>query len=197
MLGSGSSVFVNVDDYAASLPVAIRFCSYASEGFTARLTRVELPDFQLHRASETLPRRADVVLPPERVFLSFPATRGSVLTYAGRELKFGDIVFHSLGEGFLQCTVDACRWGLISLPPDRLLTFGRTLIEADILPPEEGALLEGRELAELKVQRLHARIIRLAETRIDSFLHPQIVRALEQELILTVVSCLGSGVSRS
>jgi len=120
-----------------------------------------------------------------------------VLIYGDRELKFGDIIFHSLGDRFLQCTVDVCHWGLISLAPDRLRAFGQTLVEADILPPVEGAILYGRELAGPEIQRLHARIMRLAETRIEDLLHPQVVHALEQELILTVIGCLGNDVSRS
>ena len=115
MPGSGSSVFTDADGYQASLQDMLDLLALRPRDFRARLTWVDLRSLYLLRAQEHARRVAYVTLPPEQVFVTFPTRRDATLITSGTELRFGDVVFHSLGERLHQRTTAAGHWGSISL----------------------------------------------------------------------------------
>lgn len=190
MPASGSCIFTDAADYQASRREMLDLLIMRPSEFRARLTWVELPRLRLLRAQEAASRIAYVSLPPEPAVISFPTRRGSVLICNGAELQFGDLVFHRIGERFHQRTMAACDWGTISLTPAILMASGRTIAGQDLAPPRVNLIV--RPLLENRrhLLRVHAQAVRIAETNLNSIEHPEVARALEQDLIWALVNCL-------
>lgn len=190
MGGSGSALFTYADDYQASLPATTRLLVTQDGNFRAQLTWMELADLHLLRARETTPRLAYTSLPPKWVFIVFPTHRTSALICDGVQLRTGDIIFHSRGERLHQRTTGATDWGSIALTPAALRTYGRTLAGRDVVPPACCQILRPLAADWRRLLRLHAEAIRIAETKLSHLGHPEVARALEQDLIWALVTCL-------
>jgi AraC-like DNA-binding protein len=189
---SGSVIFSDADDYQAKLGEAFDFLVVPRRGFYARLTQVELPHLHLLRAQEALPHVAYVSLPPEYAFVTFLTRRGAPLVCDGVDLAFGQMMFHSHGEHFHQRTTEASQWGFVSLTPASLMSFGRALAGRDLDAPSVGRILQPVSADWTRLLRLHAEAGRIAETKLNHIRHPEVARALEQELIWALVTCLTS-----
>ncbi|MGZ5875964.1 MAG: helix-turn-helix domain-containing protein [Bradyrhizobium sp.] len=190
---SGTATFANPEDYQAGMGDASVDLIFTGGGdFNARLTWLNLHRLRVLRACENLPRIAFISLSPARAFVSFPTSEGPPLTYCGLGLQFGDIVFHSCGERTHQRTSGEGRWGLISLPPEQLAACGKALTGLQITSPPAGRVLRPSRIAAMGLLRLHSKVCRLAETRHQLIANPEVARALEQELLYALVSCLAA-----
>jgi AraC-like DNA-binding protein len=196
MPASGSSIFTDADGYQAGLRDIFDLLVLHPLEFRARLTWVELPSLNLLRAREDSSRVTYVTLPQERAFVFFPLQPDSFLICSGVELKFGDIMFHGLGEHLHQRTTTATSWGSISLTAASLLNFGQTIAGQDLVAPREGQVLRPRPADRQRLLRLHTQAGRIAETRLGRLENKAVVHALEQDLIWVLVTCLAGGVEQ-
>jgi AraC-like DNA-binding protein len=96
----------------------------------------------------------------------------------------------AIGERTHQRTCAASRWGYISLPPKQLAAYGRALVGVDLLAPPVAKILRPPLAAKAQLLRLHAQACRLAETKPDVIVHREVARALEQDMLLPLVTCL-------
>lgn len=197
MGGSGSALFADADAFRAHLPVATQLLVTCPGDFRARLTWMELADLHLFHARETVPRTAYVSLPTERAFFVFPTHRTSTLICDGVEVRMGDMIFHGLGERFHQRTVNPTAWGSIALPPAWLRAYGRTLAARDVVSPPFSQVLRLVPADRRRLLRLHAEAVRIAQIRLSHIEHPEVARAIEQDLIWALVACLTSAEPRS
>jgi AraC-like DNA-binding protein len=196
MPASGTGIFTDCGEYQASLDNMLDLLVMQPREFRARLTRVQLPTLRLFCAHEASPRVAYVSLPPERVFVTFPTRRGPPLFCDGVEMRFGDIMFHSRGERLHQRTTTASRWGSISLERAALMAFARTLAGREIVPPPVGLILRAPSADRTRMLRLHAQACRITETNLNRIDHQEVARALEQDLIWALTTCLTGSVSQ-
>jgi AraC-like DNA-binding protein len=193
MIATGTALYTNPDDYRDGIGGACIDLVLTGHGdFKARLTWVRLPDLQLYRGQENVRRIAFVSLEPTRTFVSFPMTarRGSV--WNGVELKLGDIVLHSRGERAHQWTKGPGQWALISFPLGQLPRYCKVLAELDLIEQPVGRILRPSPSAAVQLRRLHSKACHLAETRPEIFIQREAARAVEQEIILTLVECLAA-----
>ncbi len=193
---SGSCMFTDADDYQASFGGALDLVVARPRHFQARLTWVKLPHLRLLRAEEALPRAAYVSVPAEPVFVSFPARRNSLLICDGASAQFGEVIMHRRGAPFHQRLVGPARWGLISLRPEHLSYFSVTIAERDLAVPQANQIFCPRPADRLRLLGLYARACRITETDLGRIAHPEVARALEQDLIHALISCLASAVPR-
>jgi AraC-like DNA-binding protein len=105
-------------------------------------------------------------------------------------LRLGDFVFHSRGERAHHWTRGESQWGLISLPPEQLAACGKALTGLKITSPPAGRVLRPSRSAAARLLRLYSKACHLAETRHELITHPEVARALEQELLHALVNCL-------
>ena len=112
MPGSGSSTFIDPDDYQASLDrVPLDLLLVMSRGeFKAWVTSARLNHLYLLRSEEDFPRTAYVSLSPALVFVGFPAHSSPPIVWGGVEVHPGEIVLHSRAERFHQRTAEPCNW---------------------------------------------------------------------------------------
>jgi len=190
MPASGSSIFTDADGYQASLRDLLDLLVHRPRAFHARLTWVELLHLHLLHAEEAASRLAYVTLPQERVCVVFPARRDSLLITGGTELPFGAIMFHNPGSRFHQRTTAACHWGCISLSAESLRYFSRTIAGWELAPPSASQVLRPRSTALQRLLRLHATARRIAETSQRRITNAEVVRAVEQDLIWALITCL-------
>jgi AraC-like DNA-binding protein len=196
MPASGSSIFTDADGYQAGIGDLLDLLVLRPRGFQARLTWLDLPSLHLVRAQESSFRVAFAALPQEMVFVTFSTAQDSRLIYRGAELAFSDIILHSQGERGHQRTAGASRWGSISLTPASLARFCWSLAGQTLGPPTVGQVLRPSIADRRRLQRLHAQAGRIAEKNLESFANKEVVRAVEQDLILALVNCLTTGAAQ-
>jgi AraC-like DNA-binding protein len=110
------------------------------------------------------------------------------------ELQTEDVVFHGQGEQLHQRTCGVCHWASISLTPDHLAVSRRVLTGNDLVPPLAGQVMRPSRTALARLRRLHAGACRLVEKKSELITHPEVVRALEHDLVYALVSCLERGI---
>jgi AraC-like DNA-binding protein len=131
------------------------------------------------------------------VFVSFSADPAMPLIWRGLTLEPGEVMLHSRGERLHQRTVAASCWGLISLPPAALAAFGKTLTGSTLAAPKRGKILRPCVRDQKRLVRIHAEAARLAETNPRTLSHPEVVRAMEQELVVVLITCLTNSEERA
>ena len=161
--------------------------------FTAQLTRLKLQHLELYRCHESLPRIAYISLPSGRMTLSFTLGSASPVS-GGFALRNDDIVFHNRGERLHQRTTGVCQWGLMSISVEQLANCGKALTGRPIAAPHASRLFRPAPAEILRFQRLFRQACRLAETGRKLIEHPEVARALEQQLLHAVVNCLAADV---
>ena len=189
----GSSIFTDADGYQAHMQDILDLVVLQPREFHARLTWADLPNLRLLRAREGSARVGFMTLPADRVFVTFPARSDSALLYGSVGLQFGDLMLHSRGERLHQRTTAACEWALVSIAPATLSAFGRSLSERHLVAPAATQVVRPRRADGRRLERLHARVCRVVERNLDSLSNREVVRALEQDLIWALISCLAHG----
>jgi len=191
MPGSGTRTLLEPDHYEASLrQTRIEILIALTSKFKARLTWAELHDLQVLRCEEDFPRVAYVCLGPQLSFVTFPAHSEPLPVWGGTELRPGEIVFHGRGERRHQSTPGSFVWNVIALDPVQLEQYGRALSGRPFSLPSEGKILRPSPRDVARLRRLHAQVCRLAETKPKLLAHTEVARAIEQDLIQTLVACL-------
>ena len=191
MPGGGTRTFLDTDHYEANLHEAqIEAVIVSRRQFRARLTWAELHHLQILRCEEDPPHVAYMRLAPRLVFVTFPTNSAPLPVWRGKELQAGDIVFHSRGERLHQLAPGSFVWSVIVVDPAQLEHDGRALTGKNVTPPVEGQLLRPSRHDMARLRRLHARVCRLAETNSKMLSHPEVARAVEQDLIHALVTCL-------
>lgn len=194
MMQSGTFTFADCNTFEAGLG-AVRISLVVTQPgrFAARATIVALPQLELLRISEELARVAFVSLPPRRAAVSFPIDCAEPARFSGFRMGTGDIMLHGDGEGYHQVLGPSSSWGLILLSPDALARFSRAVVGFDLVHPRVGYVVHAPATAAAHLLLLHRRATRLAATRPGVLAHPAVARALEQELLHTLVHCLADG----
>ena len=191
MAKNGTAMFATPDDYQAAVGVAnVNLVVTGGGDFNARLTWLNLNCLHALRGFENLPRIAFVSLSPAQLFVSFPTSERSSLTYGGVGLRCGDVVFHARGERMHQRTSGESQWGSISLPAQQLASFSKALTGLEITSPPVGQVLRPTRTAVTRLLTLFSKACRLAETKHKLIANPEIARALEQELLHALINCL-------
>ena len=192
MTGFGSKAFTDPDSYRASLREAgIRLVLTGCVDFGARISWLDMRCLRLLAIEEKAPREASISLPPSPLFVSFPLADRPSLLWNGTRLRRGDLVLHASGDQFHQGTTGATRWGLMSIAAKDLAQYGRALLGAE-LSPGATRLLHPPARNASDLLRLHAQAGRLARTKPGLLGRPEVVRALEQELVRALVTALGT-----
>jgi AraC-like DNA-binding protein len=191
MPGSTTGRFTDAEDYQNSLAdLAIELVVTQAGAFHAQLTLAKLPNMRLLRAHETLARVAYIALPPASIFVSFPARTGPPLFWNGVELGPGVLVFHSRGERLHQRIVGPSHWGFLAVAPTFFARYGSALAGYRLEAPSVGRIVRPPHPDLVELLGLHARIAHLVETRPVTIGHPEVDRALEEEMLHALVTCL-------
>jgi AraC-like DNA-binding protein len=193
MQRSGTAKFIDADDYQENIRGAkVELVFSSQRNFEGRLTWVEFRQLRLLRGQENLPRIARVAFAPDLIVTSFPLSDDPPQVCNGIELQPGSIILHGQGETVHRLTRGPSHWGSISLTPQHLAAWGNTLAGLDLAAPAIARILRPPRLEAARLRRLHAKACRLAETKPKLLAHPEVSRAIEQDLLHALVDCLSS-----
>ena len=193
---SGTAKFTDADDYRENIRGAeVDLVFNSQRNFEARLTWVEFRHLRLMRGQENLPRLAHITAAPDLVFIVFPLRHDPPQVCNGIELQPGNIILH--GESVHQLTRGPSRWGSISLAPEHLAAYGSALAGLDLAAAAAARILRPSRLDATRLRSLHAKACHLAETKPKMLAHPEVSRAIEQDLIHALVNCLTSNEARA
>jgi hypothetical protein len=96
-----------------------------------------------------------------------------------------------------QRTLGPSCWGLILLPPASLAAFGKTVTGRAVAAPDRGKILRPSVQDRKHLLHIHAGASRLAGTKPRTLAHPEVMRAMEQELVGVLISCLTNSEARA
>jgi AraC-like DNA-binding protein len=193
MTRCGSRTFIDAADYRVSVPGAsIELVVTGCGAFGARVSWVEMQSLRLVGIEESLPRVAFVALPAKSVFVSFPLDSGPAPLWCGVRLRRGDLVLHARGERFHQATDGATRWGLISMSRGDLAAYTKALLGRGLAVPRAARFLRPPSGVMADVLRLHVQACRMASANPGMLARREVARALEQDLIRTLIAALAS-----
>jgi AraC-like DNA-binding protein len=190
---AGSSTFTDADGYQATLQDMLDLLVICPRKFNARLTWVELPEVQLLRAEESSARVAYLRLPREQAFVFFAIGPGPPLLHGGLQLPPLSLIWHNHRGLGHQRTTAASHWGSIALTSEALVRFGRRLVGKVIEPPAYPQIVRPAIADSRHLLRVHAQASRIAKISPNRIMHPEVVRALEQELMELLINCLAAG----
>ena len=97
-----------------------------------------------------------------------------------------------VGESMHQLTCGASGWASVSMAPEFLFQQHKLLAGLDLVLPSLGRILRPPGSAVTQLRRLHEKACRLAESKAERILHREITRALEQDLLHTLINCLAT-----
>jgi len=183
--------FSKPDDYAAAFGSAKLSVTICGPGdFTAQITRLNLRNLDLYCCTERLSRIAFVSLPSDRLFVTFPNENSSFFVTNGHALGFGEMVFHGRGERTYQVIKESCQWGLLSLSSEQLERTSKALSGRKLTIPEFGKYQRPARAHAKQFHWIFGQACRLAEARRGPIEHPEVGRAVEQEMLHALVNCL-------
>ncbi len=188
----GTSTFSDPTAYAAAFGEARVSLTISGRGeFWARLAHLRLRYSDVYRCSETLPRIAFMRLPPEKISIMLPYGRTSLVTN-GLAVVPGEIVLHGPGERVHQRCNGNCEWGLVSFAPEQLLGCAKALTGRTLNARNGGMSFRPPRVDVTRLHRILVQASQLAGARHGLVERPEVARALEQEMLHAVVSCLFS-----
>ncbi|MBI2738851.1 MAG: AraC family transcriptional regulator [Rhodospirillales bacterium] len=190
MIGCGTTTFTDPDDFRAGLPGPdFDLVLTGSERFKARLTWLRTAELCVMEIVERASRIAFLSLPPGSILVSFPLSGDPPMVWNGEALRPGQLVLHGASDEFHQRIAGAARWGMAWLSRSTLLTHGRALLGADLVLPTT-AMVQAPSGGTARFRRLHAQACRLVQSKPDVASHPEVTRALKQDLVHALIDAL-------
>jgi len=190
MAEGGSLTFRDPEPYIAAFgDIGLTFTIAGAGDFTARLTRMKLQNVDIYWCCESVPRIAFISLPNARVVFTFPLGSVPQIT-CGLALRSGDLVFHGHGDRVHQRFGGHGQWGLISFSDRQFEYISRALTGRPITSPPRSRVLKPTREASLRFHRLFRKARRFAEVSNELIARHEVVRAMEEEVLHTVVQCI-------
>src|ERR1700760_323003 len=174
----------------------IKLLLTAPGDYQGQLTRIGLHQLFMQRGRESLPHVTSVALDPSRRPIFFlDHAEHEPFFHSGKEVERDHIVFCAPGAEFHHRTTAASTWAAMSLEPDDLAAAGRAIAGDDLVAPAVTRTIRAPSHLIARLRALHGSAGRLAEYAPDTLANPEVAKALEQELVRTMVRCLTEGAS--
>src|SRR4051794_7130491 len=192
MPSSMISKFTDPLEYQAFVRAAdVRVLVTARGDYEAELSRVDLHQLWMQRSAEKLPRITFTAVHPDRqpLFFLLDADQRDI-HHTGLEVPPGTIVAYASAAEHHHRSLGPCRWGSMSLTSEALADIGRTLVGHELKPPAATRLIRPDPAAMTRLLQLHEAAGKLAVDAPDILAHPEVAKALEQQLVRAIVTCL-------
>jgi len=195
MPSSKVMAFTDPSDYEGSVRAAdVRVYLTGAGDYQAELTRIDLHELWMQRSRQSLPQIAHSTVRQDRSVIFFLTdAHQEPMRHGGIEVSPGDIIVNSRGAEHHHRMSSECRWGAMSLPPEVLAAAGRAIVGRDVVAPAKTKLIRPSAHLMSRLLNLHETAGHLALTTPDILAHPEVARAVEQELLGTMIACLTAG----
>jgi AraC-like DNA-binding protein len=163
--------------------------------FRAELTQIGMNKVWMQRFSLAQPIISTAAANADRKVVGFLTDDGSPqLQHCGLEvaphhmLVYGNDVLHQRSQRAVQ-------YATMSVPQDDFPTLAKTIIGREFLEGSQISVLRPDPSLMSRLVKLHKAVIQLAHDTPEILLMPEIFRALENDLLHTMVRCLAHGAS--
>ncbi|SEN84851.1 AraC-type DNA-binding protein [Rhodospirillales bacterium URHD0017] len=192
MLQSRVLTFDNPESYAAAVRATdVELLVTSSGDFSAELIQVDFGRLLMQRGADSLPRIARISSHSKRAPIVFLAdVRQASVQQNGVEVAPGEIIVHSAGATSHQRTEGPCRWAAMSPTSEDLAAASAGIIGRELTPPSTTQVIKPDPRRMAHVMSLHEATMHLARIAPGTLAHPQLAKALEQELVQAMVTCL-------
>jgi AraC-like DNA-binding protein len=190
MLGSVTSVLGESDDFHEALRAdGIQGLLITGPGtFRARLTQITLHDLRLLAGAEHVSRIAFVVIPADKLLVSFAIDDRPAPIWGAMGMNVGELVTITAGQRVHTRTNGPSYWGAIRLSVENLIQYGFALSGAKLVIPPVARWRPGR-MALKQLRRLHQAAVHRAKVRSEVFADAEAAHGLEQQVIHALVDC--------
>ncbi len=162
--------------------------------FRGEVTRIDVDRLWLQRGRETLPRVVHATVSKNRNGIFFLADAQQAPTHhTGKEFPPGCMMVYSAGAEHHHRSSSTCHWAAMSLDLEDLAAAGHAITGHDLTAPQISELIRPPAPLMDRLLRLHTAAGDLAATAPDILEHPEVAKAIEQELIHVMVRCLTDG----
>ena len=162
--------------------------------FTAGITRIQLHQLLILSGCDQLARVAYCATDHGQAPIGFPTNLQQAPYYlSGMEVSPGHIVAYAPGGEFYHRATSEVHWGSLDLREEDLAVAVEVIAGIELKPPSAERLMRPPPAVISRLLRLHKAAADLAATAPEILTHPEVARAVEQELVRTMVHCLVGG----
>lgn len=193
MLSSMVATFNDLDELKNSLRgVDLKALVSKDGSFQAELTKIDLHRLWMQHGRQSLPQVLHFATLKERRSVTFLAGPGPSMIVSGIEVGQSDLIHYLPGSEHHLRTLADCHWLSMSMPETALAEDTRALLGDDIATDEVSIVSQPPEHLLMRLRMLHRAADQLARTVPDILSHPEVARAIEQELVRAMIACLTS-----
>ena len=161
--------------------------------FHAEITQIGMNRLLVQRFHVSLPQVNTVAVKPGRRSIGFLSEPGSApFLHCGLKVLPGDIIVNRCDVVHQRSDANL-HFGTLSLPTDDLDAAAETIIGREFPKTQQERIVHPHSAPMLRLLRLHKSVGQLAHDNPDILRLPQVLRALENELIHIMVRCLADG----
>ena len=194
MVRHTTNQFTDLDAFQAGLgELNVELVAPSGKGLAARLTRAALPHLTLLSVQESVPRAAVITMSQRSFGVTLPLLPESGLVDDGVALQRSDIVVQAPGERAHQRTARPGRWAMLLLDPDFVAAYAGALTGRRDSWLPTGSIVRPMPSDRQRLVRLLRQIELLAVTKPIMLDHPEVARAMEQDVIHALVVCVENG----
>jgi AraC-like DNA-binding protein len=182
-------------------------CSHAVQGaeveilptatgtFCSEITQVGMNNLWMQRFDFVLPQISTVALDPSRVAIGFLTDAGTPrLQHCGTDIADGDLIV--LGFDVLhQRSATGFGFGSMSVPVKDFLVLCKTIVGRELPERQDSRVVRPTSTLMSRLLSLHKVVGQLAHDAPEVLEQPEILRALEEQLIHTMIRCLADSLS--
>ncbi|MBV8936948.1 MAG: helix-turn-helix transcriptional regulator, partial [Alphaproteobacteria bacterium] len=175
----------------AVLPAQMQVFATVRGPFEARIVGFTFDRVLGHRGYVSLPCVTHTALGSKRAAVFFLAdAEQKPMFNSGREVCAEDMVLYARGSEHHNHALGACHAASMSMLAQDFAFYGQTLLGKELRAPETNQVVRPSAAAMSRLRSLHKAAGDLAVTAPDLLNHPEVSKAIEQELIHAMVGCL-------
>jgi AraC-like DNA-binding protein len=160
--------------------------------FEARVINVAFDRLHMQRVDESTPRIKWATQSPQRTFVRFLTSSGPPPIIDGIQLLSHEIVHFSKGHKYFEHSFAPIGWAALSLPVEDPAAEGLTIAGRNIALPRSPTHVVPAPHAFVRLKRLHAEVLAIAEARPTALTKAEVSHAIEQSLLDALAECLGN-----
>lgn len=159
--------------------------------FAASTTRIDLHRLWMQRGKISLSTILHTHILKVRSAIYFPSDGNQApMAHCGVPLSPGDIVFVPPSGEQHHRMPSECRWAAMSLTPEDLAANAMALTGRELVASAASRMVRPDPAVGARLLSLHEAAGHLAATAPDILAHPEVARAIEQELVRAMIACL-------
>lgn len=159
--------------------------------YQSALTRIDLHRLWMQRSETSLSHIMHLTSTSNRCAIGFVADPRQAPSYHnGRELLLDMIVVAAVASDHHCRTRGPSRFAMMSLPPADLAEASHALTGREMTAPTSTRHIRVSDLPMARLRQLHDAASHLAADAPEILAHPEVAKAIEEELIHAMVGCL-------